>query len=882
MTFPSITNRGEFFSNHYLDAIIGSDLGNLRSQWDTDEKQGDSARSRLRGLGSRFFALRAAASEAGATTKADTVHDLNALVLTALGYQPQHETIELKHNTVDLVEVPTAARVDTSTGLLLVAIEAGLADTVEDLLDTNALDGPGTLLERIWLASDNKAVTLASNAVGEIFANDEPPRYVLVVAGRVVLLAERGKWAEGRFLAVDLDAALERNDAKVKGELETIAALFSADALVPGDGQSVLDDLVDKSHKHAVGVSKELRNGIRESIELLANEVIEQLDNAARAGRKKLFTRTDVDATDLTRQCLRYLYRLLVLLYAESRPELGILPVNDQAYMEGYSLDRLRELTLVELDTDAARNGSHFDQSLTGLFELVNQGYHAEHAQAALALDLTVTDLPTREEYLQFPGLDAALFDPESMRFLDDVTLRNEVLQQVLRKLMLAEGKRAKDSAGFISYAQLGINQLGAVYEGLMSYTGFFADTDLFQVAKGGDPSGGTWMLPVDQAHGYPDDVFVTQTDLLSGKTERVRHPKNSFVFRMSGRDRQRSASYYTPEVLTRCVVKHALAELLGTDEYAPENGSSGIKDWEATKLLDLTICEPALGSGAFANEAINQLSAKYLKRRQAELGETLGPETYSRELQKVRAHFALHQTYGVDLNATAVELAEVSLWLNAMYPGLKAPWFGLQLRRGNSLIGCRRATWRAGQLGDRPWANTKKGQVQPPVDRKLSGGPLDPDEIHHFLLPGHGWAAVAGRKEAKELRPDEVQRLKDWRKKILAGPKKTDAKRLASLAAAVETMWASATRLIGLTQKSLRRPIDVYGTATSQEKPSVSRAEAERLLADADSPLGRLRTLMDAWVGMWFWPLDTGIAPPTWDGSGWSKSWCDPTSGTG
>ena len=95
-----------------------------------------------------------------------------------------------------------------------------------------------------------------------------------------------------------------------------------------------------------------------------------------------------------------------------------------------------------------------------------------------------------------------------------------------------------------------------------------------------------------------------------------------------------------------------------------------------------------------------------------------LDPNRYAAELQKVKAHFALHQTYGVDLNATAVELAEVSLWLNAMYPGLKAPWFGLQLRQGNSLVGCRRATWKASQLGDQPWAKTKAGAVQPPVDR--------------------------------------------------------------------------------------------------------------------------------------------------------------------
>ncbi len=205
----------------------------------------------------------------------------------------------------------------------------------------------------------------------------EPNRQVLDLVRK---LAERAKWAEGRYLAVDLDAALERNDAKAKGELETIAALFSADALLPGgtdgDGaQSALDELVDKSHKHAVGVSKALREGIRDSIEILANEVIAQRLATGKAVYNK---QSGIDANELTSQCLRYLYRLLVLLYAESRPELGIVPANDETYTEGYSLDRLRELCQVDLDTEVSRNGTHLNESLTGLFELVNKGYHAE------------------------------------------------------------------------------------------------------------------------------------------------------------------------------------------------------------------------------------------------------------------------------------------------------------------------------------------------------------------------------------------------------------------------------------------------------------------------------------------------------------------------
>ena len=71
-------------------------------------------------------------------------------------------------------------------------------------------------------------------------------------------------------------------------------------------------------------------------------------------------------------------------------------------------------------------------------------------------------------------------------------------------------GRRGRtERGGFISYAQLGINQLGAVYEGLMSYTGFIADEDLYEVAKNGDPSGGSWMIPASKVPDYGDDVFV-------------------------------------------------------------------------------------------------------------------------------------------------------------------------------------------------------------------------------------------------------------------------------------------------------------------------------------------------------------------------------------
>ena len=213
-----------------------------------------------------------------------------------------------------------------------------------------------------------------------------------------------------------------------------------------------------------------------------------------------------------------------------------------------------------------------------------------------------------------------------------------------------------------------------------MSYTGFFAAEELYEVAKDGDPKDGSWMIPASKVDEY-DDERLRHTERPSRPASGAgsRYAPGSFVFRLAGRDRQTSASYYTPQSLTEVTVQLALKYRLDQDGTVTK----------ARELLDWTICEPALGSGAFLNEAINQVAAEYLRRRQDELGDQ--PSTRS------STHTRAAEGQGVLRAAqllrrrpqrTAVELAEVSLWLNVMHPGLQAPWFGLHLRRGNSLIG--------------------------------------------------------------------------------------------------------------------------------------------------------------------------------------------------
>ena len=469
-------------------------------------------------------------------------------------------------------------------------------DTVESLLAKDL----ETLAEPLEIDDTTKLVSVAQ-ALSHLFVAEDGPEFALVFAGRVLLVAERERWPEGRYLALDLQLICERNDDKRGGEIDTALTCISADSLAPDvEGNIWWHTALDESIKHTVGVSEDLREGVRLSIEIIANDVVVRRE---RAGLGPL---PQAEAQPLAKQSLRFLYRILFLLYAEASPELGVLPTGAVEYDQGYSLDRLRDLIQTPLNSPQAEGGTHLYDSLAVLFRLVDRGYEA-----------TVTDEDEGLlDALTFRSLRADLFRPEATSFIDDVKLSNLELQRVLQHLLLSKEKRGSDR-GFISYAELGINQLGAVYEGLMAYTGRFAETDLYEVAKGGDGSKGTWLVPVERAGSIDEKDFIRSEDPVTGEMKPVLHGNGTFVFRLAGRERQQSASYYTPEVLTRFTVGQALQELLDQDGHTTT----------AAEILELTICEPALGSGAFAIEAVRQLAAEYLTRRQAELGERIDPD---------------------------------------------------------------------------------------------------------------------------------------------------------------------------------------------------------------------------------------------------------------
>ncbi|MCP1388313.1 class I SAM-dependent DNA methyltransferase [Corynebacterium sp. TA-R-1] len=834
-TFDSILNIDEWISDHYFttDETKGESftkrVKNRTKEWEALEQETGTL-SPIKRLQQRRGELQTAFA-----TDAD-LDVSNNLIHQAFGYgTPAQQRYTRAGDTFTYT-----GWVGNAGTLAVIAANTG-AETVDDI---PAL--PVTIAQE----AKDPQTTKVSKLVGDLFLAAEPPEYVVVLAGPWAMLAERESWPLGRYLAVNLQLAAERNDTKKAGELERVAVILARENLErAADGTTWWAQTREESQQHAVKVSGDLRDAVRESIEIIGNDVLDR--------RREQDLPTDtIDGNKLARQSLRYLYRILFLLFAEASPELAILPTGAPEYVDGYGLDRLRDQILNPPVTDKARRGTHLYDSLQLLFTQVNEGHDP--------LDSPTADQDAQNQGLTFRNLEADLFKRESTSLIDEVKLSNAALTRVLQNLLLSKVSAGRDR-GFISYATLGVTELGQVYEGLMSYHGFVAQEDLYEVAPKGDASKGSWVLPTHAADTVPQDSFVMETKRMEeGGTAKTRrqHPAGSFVFRQSSRDRERSASFYTPQVLTEFTVGQAI-------EVLQEEGR--IKTSE--DVLSLTICEPAMGSGAFAVEAVRQLAELYLKLREDELDQQVEPEERTVELQKVKAHIALHQVYGVDLNPTAVELAEISLWLDTMTPQLKAPWFGLHLRRGNSLIGALRSTYSTAQLKKREWltAVPRREPVQNFAEVIDAGETRDANaagRIHQFLLPSATWGAAADAKDLKTLAADEIKAMKAWKKSVTGKvPTKEQAKKLTNLAARVESLWAITLSKMRIAEEQIRRDIDLWGLIPERNSKNVRREQIEReLLHDSEGAYLRLRLIMDAWNALTFWPLTEVDALPDFD----------------
>ena len=849
-----ITNKNEYYTNHYFSTIFEENAGEAITAWAQAAKSSEEIRTpwaQLRQNARQFYPLHD--RYAGGALNLQLLAVIRTMAdryLASLGYpEAAPELVPVDAS----LSVPVYLEMKKSNGapLLWVMLSAS-RESDAGILESNVFDGNIAEEDAFGAVHNDDLLELKNEdlATQILFGAAEPPRFLLFISLNQIALIDRNKWSEKRYLQFELEDIFSRLELTT---LQAMVVLLHKDSLCPEDGSILLDELNEQSQKNAAGVSQDLKYALRECIELLGNEVLHDM----RTRQKINLEEHPVDAGQLTLECLRYMYRMLFILFIEARPELGYAPIRELSYLKGYSLESLRDIAdAVRDDVDEVSDGYYLHETLAKLYDLIYNGYPETEAEFQ-----KVTGADSIHDVFLIAPLKAHIFDPEYTKLINATKLRNSCMLRIidLMSLTRASGKR-NSRRGRISYANLGINQMGAVYEALLSYRGFIAQQDLYEVKRAGVDFN---ELDV----GY----FVSESDLAQyTEEERVRYAsgnkkgklrmyaKGTFIYRLAGREREKSASYYTPEVLTKCLVKYALKELL--------------KDKSADDILHLTICEPAMGSAAFLNEAINQLAEAYISRKEQETGEIIGYEERFNQLQKVKMFIADRNVYGVDLNPVAVELAEVSLWLNTIYPNGFVPWFGTQLVNGNSLIGARRQCYRVSSLQatSKGLRLYEKAPERVPLGTERKRGKLS-TQIYHFLLGDPGMCSYTD-KVIKQLEPAKIKFLNTWNKAFTAPYCDDDIETLKKLSKTIDKLWKDQISLRQQLKQQTHDSLSVFKFNDDEPDSHTSIRTKDQMLrtmyrsenAKNAGAYARLKFAMDYWCALWFWPIDKADLLPS------------------
>jgi hypothetical protein len=872
MDLIGIENEAEFFPSGTLSDVLKDELHDITSRWAGLGKDAHPVERLARIATPTIEALRQIRNTSDRKRQAELVHDVHYALLIALGYAWKRETAltALDGNPV----IPLIGRVADSAGRdVLWIVEAPITS-----VDDESADPLGAIFAEEQFPEELRDVALIDRTIeatlgGGIFDLADGPRHILIFGLSQIVLVDKRKWPARSVLRFDLQEIFTRAE---RDTFTVMACLISREARVPDQGSPISDRLEEEAQRNANAVTTSLKRTVRDAIELLGQEVLDV------TGGKHPSTFPDqsrrgvwIDGPELSRECLRYMYRLLFLFYAEANPRLKILDLRNPIYASGYSLEGLRDLESVPLRTTADREGTLLWESLQRTLNLLYTG-----------LDLIDEE---KGSGLRLPTVKVSLLDPESTPLLNALRLRNEAIQKVIRLLSLrSTGK----STGRISYAKLGIGQLGAVYETLISFTGVVAKTDLIELKprKGRssdnneeereseetdevaeedfdeavepedgddafrrdkvDPLAPSWFVPRSRVNEFaPEEIVFKGSEALI-------YPKGTFIYRLAGRDREKSASYYTPEPLARLLVKHALMERC--------------RDLTADQLLELKILEPAMGSAAFLVETTNQLADLYLERKQKEMGRIIPQEEIVLEKQRVRAFIADRNCFGVDLNPIAVELGAISLWLNSLHGSEFSPWFGDQLHAGNSLIGARRAAYGPSLLSARAqsdlWFNGKPDEIG-------WRNQLPDAHVWQWLLPAKDMANFDKDKSIAPFAKDAQDRIKAWRKGgFFAKLEAHEVKLVQKLSRIAEELFDQVAEDLAKTRAAADDEITLWPGKVMPGNKRMDFHEKARLnarLTGADHaantlPYKRLKTAMDAWCALWLWPLDKADVLPS------------------
>ena len=386
-----------------------------------------------------------------------------------------------------------------------------------------------------------------------------------------------------RYAELELDAVADDGRSAA-----ALWSLFSAQALGSDADTDSLRRLLALAEHHASTVCRSLRSGVLE---------------ASAHVLRTLLVRGRSHATDeVFEQSLTIVYRLLFLLFAEAR---GLVPMWHPVYRQSYSIEALREASI--------------DPDTVGVWDALRAVTRLAHAGC-------------RAGGLRVTAFNGRLFSPTrtplaERRGLDDDAARRAIVAVSTREAVDGEGRER------IDYRDLGVEQLGAVYETLLDY----------------------------EPH--------------------VERGRRNVPLRVSLRAgsgvRKATGTFYTPESLVAYLVRDTLAPL--------------VRDASPEQILARTVLDPSMGSGAFLVGACRYLATAY-ESALVESGRCHSTDISPSDRAAIRRLVAERCLYGVDLNPTAVQLARLSLWLTTLAADRPLTFLDHHLRVGNSLVG----TWLA------------------------------------------------------------------------------------------------------------------------------------------------------------------------------------------
>jgi N-6 DNA Methylase len=511
----------------------------------------------------------------------------------------------------------------------------------------------------------------------------------------------------------------------ILGALDT---LLNAQRMFNGSSDRRLPQILASSRDYQSAVSEQLAEQVVDALwELLRGF---QIADGAANGR--LLGNVSEDWNQhLYGGLITTLMRLVFMLYAEDE---GIMP-NDPVYQQYYSVsglyEQLRSDNSSYPDTMDDRYGAWV--GLLSLFRLIYEGGGAT------------------PDYL--PARYGQLFDPQEFPFLEGNSPLNPaspnlgvggqicstlpqipdgVIYRVLDKLLMLDGER-------LSYRSLDVEQIGSVYEGIMGYTvnratrisigvnskpkgskhstTVVVDVEGLLAAKSGDRAKllKEWAnceLAANAAKGVKeaqtiDALIAAIGQRVSGRTKQLL-PVGSLYLQPT-EERRRSGSHYTPRKLTQPIVENTLRPIL-----------AGLGDTPtAAQILELKVCDLAMGSGAFLVEACRQLAEQVVAAwNRGESVVLSGEKGEDEPLLMARRLVAQQCLYGVDKNPFAVNLAKLSLWLVTLSRDLPFTFLDHALKCGDSLVGRTRREINA------------FGQIESP----LKGSPIG-EELNKKLL---------------------------------------------------------------------------------------------------------------------------------------------------